>query len=223
MRKYLVLNILIFSVACYLGYELYVSATTSYLASAVKAGKQSVGGNARTAEAKSVKDAEHINTVNRNYQLIVQNDLFRQTRKEPEKDVQQGVQQVPPPRLIGTIITPKGSVAYFEAADARSQKAYRVKDIVSGFTLMEIDSSKVVLQRGEQKVVVDLTDVKKSDKRQDRRAGPVANSAPAVPMTTPLPGSQPAAPIVRQQPVQPPPPPSPLAPPPAYVPPRKGA
>ncbi|MDX9715695.1 MAG: hypothetical protein RBT37_09785 [Dissulfurispiraceae bacterium] len=217
MRKYYILNIVLFFLACYLGYELYLSATTPYLASAVKAEKQAVRDNVRTVGVKNAKDADHVNTVNRNYQLIVQNDLFRQTRKAPEKGVQPGDQQVLPPRLIGTINTPKGSVAYFEAADARSQKAYRVNDIVSGFTLMEIDLNKVVLQRGEQKVVLDLNDVKKIDKRQGRRTAPVLNSTPTVPMTTPLPGSQSAAPIVRPQPVQPPPPP-----PPADVPPRKG-
>ncbi len=129
------------------------------------------------------------------YTSIAEQNIFHPERKIPA--VTAAAAPLPKPEfvLFGTLITGDVSLAYVEdlkaPAKGKRQRALRKGEVISGFTLKEIDADKVVMTRGDEKIEVKITDKARS---RGAAAGPAQNG----PLFQPAPG-------IMQPPVQQPP------------------
>lgn len=104
------------------------------------------------------------------YMVIAEHNLFHPERMIPVPKV-----EAPPPpplpqpefMLYGTLVTDGLQIAYMEDKKTsgpqdrdRRQTALRLGDAMSGFVLKEVDKDQVVMQRGEEKLVVSLNQAK---------------------------------------------------------------
>jgi hypothetical protein len=131
------------------------------------------------------------------YVVIAEQNVFHPDRKIPEQKDQKQEAALPKPDFVldGTLITDDLKTAFMEDKKApvntpgrpNRQTALKVGDSLSGFTLMEIDKDKVVMQRGEEKMVVALEDQEKSKTRQSQQAAAIAppGSPSQLPQSTP--------------------------------------
>lgn len=132
------------------------------------------------------------------YIVISEENLFHPERRiPPEKK-----EEVPLPKpdfvLYGTLITDTVSLAYIEDLKAprnspgrgKRQIALKKGDTMSGFMLKEIDVDKIVMMRGEEKMIVPVSDTQ-------RAKTPAATA-------TPQPASIPQQPQMRTRTQRPP-------------------
>lgn len=125
------------------------------------------------------------------YAVIADQNLFHPERKIPIEKVEQ--QPLPKPEFVlyGTLITDELSIAYLEDLKApfttpgrgKRQRAIRTGDSMSGFTLKEIETDKIVMVRGEEKLIVAMID---SNHPKERKEAGTA-TAPKQPQATPAP------------------------------------
>ena len=131
------------------------------------------------------------------YTMISEKNLFHPERKIPPDNVVAVAAVIPkPPELVlyGTLISDNLNVAYVEDKKApystpgRGKRQTQLKkgDNISGYVLQDIEPNRIVLVKGEEKLVVLL--VSKDKKRAEETAKPVA--------TTSSPGSPPSSPAV---------------------------
>ena len=126
------------------------------------------------------------------YTMISEKNLFHPERKIPPDNIVITATVIPKPELIlyGTLISDNLSIAYVEDKKApystpgRGTRQTQLKkgDNVSGYVLQDIEANRIVLVKGEDKLVVMLTS--KEKKRAEETTKPVA--------TTSSPGSPPA-------------------------------
>jgi hypothetical protein len=98
------------------------------------------------------------------YMVIAEENLFHPERKIPPEKKEE--QPLPKPEFVlyGTLITDDMSLAYLEDLKAprnspgrgKRQVAMKKGDSMSGFTLKEIETDKIVMLRGEEKLVVPI-------------------------------------------------------------------
>ena len=158
------------------------------------------------------------------YTIISEENLFHPERIiPPEKKVEQ---ELPKPEFVlyGTMVSDDISLAFLEDLKAprntpgrgKRQVALKKGDMFSGFTLKEIDADKIVMVRGEEKIIVSVVDPQKP-KTREAPAPPVSQKPPgqlpqkASPAPV-LPQKQPLAPRPSVRPSQPAPPGPPLPP-----------
>lgn len=109
------------------------------------------------------------------YVVIAEQNLFHPDRKIPEKKVEKkpGPPEPKPDFVLdGTLMTGETKIAFMEdkkqpvntPGRPNRQTPLKIGESLSGYTLTEIDKDKVVMRKGDDKVVVDLTDPSK--KRQ---------------------------------------------------------
>jgi hypothetical protein len=100
------------------------------------------------------------------YMIIAEENLFHPERKiPPEKKEEQSLSK-PEFVLYGTLIADDLSLAYVEDLKAprstpgrgKRQTAMKEGDILSGFTLKEIEAEKIVMVRGEERIIVPIND-----------------------------------------------------------------
>jgi hypothetical protein len=141
------------------------------------------------------------------YMVIAEQNLFHPDRKIPVEKKE--AQQLPKPELIlfGTLITDGMSVAYVEdkknpktsPGRGKRQNVMKKGDAVSGFVLKEIEPDRIMLARGDETMVVHLSQGDKS--RTSEVPGAAVVSAKPVPgapasrpgVPTPAKPGQPAA------------------------------
>ncbi len=103
------------------------------------------------------------------YMIIAEENLFHPERKIPvEKKAEQ---PLPKPEFVlyGTLITDDIKLAYLEDLKAphstqgrgRRQTVLKIGDIMSGFTVKEIDTDKIVVVRGEERIEVNVIEPSK--------------------------------------------------------------
>jgi len=117
------------------------------------------------------------------YALISNQNLFHPERKTPPEKQAEKVIPKPDLFLYGTLITNDASFAFIEdkktpystAGRGKRQVTLKKGDSVSGYILSEIEANRIVLVKGEDKVVVTLDD------RQKRRTSEQAFALPAAP------------------------------------------
>jgi len=119
------------------------------------------------------------------YVVIAEQNLFHPERKIPPEKKE--AQQLPKPELIlyGTLITDGMSVAYVEDKKSpktspgrgKRQTVMKKGDAVSGFVLKEIENDRILLARGDETMVVHLS---QGDK-------PRTADVPGVPAAAPKP------------------------------------
>jgi len=131
------------------------------------------------------------------YVVIADENLFHPERRIPPEKKEEAALPKPEFILYGTLITPELKMAYMEDKKApvttpgrgKRQSAIKIGESLSGFTLKEVDPSKVILSRGEEIMTV-LLDDSRAPKSRDA-AGSPAGGPPQVPG---IPGaSQPAS------------------------------
>src|SRR4030043_553879 len=120
------------------------------------------------------------------YTMIAEDNLFHPERKIPVEKKDE--QPLPKPEFVlyGTLITDDLSLAYLEdlkvprstPGRGKRQTAMRKGDSMSGFTLKEIETEKVVMVRGEERIIVPITDP--SHLKERKESGAVA-TAPKLP------------------------------------------
>ncbi len=121
------------------------------------------------------------------YTSIAEQNIFHPERKIPA--VTAAAAPLPKPEfvLFGTLITGDVSLAYVEdlkaPAKGKRQRAMRKGEVISGFTLKEIDADKILMTRGDEKIEVKITDKARS-KSAATGIGPVQNG----PSFQPTPG-----------------------------------
>jgi hypothetical protein len=132
------------------------------------------------------------------YMLIAEQNLFHPDRKIPPEKKE--AQQLPRPELIlyGTLITDGMSVAYVEdkknpktsPGRGKRQNVMKKGDAVGGFVLKEIEADRIMLVRGEETMVVHLSQGDKSRTSEVPGAAPVAaKPVPGTPSPAPKPGA----------------------------------
>jgi hypothetical protein len=128
------------------------------------------------------------------YLLIAEENLFHPGRKiPPEKKAESPPLPKPDLILYGTLITDDTSIAYLEdmkvprntPGRGKRQLIMRKGDILSGFTLREIEVDKIVMVRGEEIMTVLMHESRKSKNRETPVAAPVMQPAPATPLPAP--------------------------------------
>lgn len=157
----------------------------------VKYGKPAMKKAAVDKKPREVKKMaqEEKNPSPADYMVVAEQNLFNPDRKIPEQKAEQKGAPRPKPNFVldGTVITNGMKIAFMEDKKApvntpgrpNRQTALRMGDSLSGFTLTEIHVDKVVMQRGEEKMVVTLENAEKDKSR--RHAEPAA----AAPGSTP--------------------------------------
>ena len=132
------------------------------------------------------------------YALISEQNLFHPERKIPPEKAEAKVIPKPEVILYGTLITTDVSVAYIEDKRApkttpgrgkrqiAAQKGYNV----GGYVLQQIDTDRIVLVKGEDKIVVRMEE---GEKRRDAEKTPMVG----------LPGAGPHGPSAAVSPVSP--------------------
>jgi hypothetical protein len=130
------------------------------------------------------------------YMVIAEQNLFHWERKIP---AEKKAEAPPPPKpellLYGTLLTDTLSLAYVEDVKTprntpgrgKRQTVLRKGDSISGFILKEIDTDKIIMERGEEKMTVYVLDPEKSKSRE--ASAPVVTQPPL-----PKQGTRPAAP-----------------------------
>jgi hypothetical protein len=123
------------------------------------------------------------------YTAVVDDNLFHPERRiPPEKKVEQPLPQ-PDFVLYGTMLSDNLSLAYLEDLKAprntpgrgKRQVALKKGDSMSGFILKEIETDKILMVRGEEKLIVAMNDPQKP---KSRAVAAVTNAATA-PAPTP--------------------------------------
>ncbi len=101
------------------------------------------------------------------YAVISEENLFHPERRiPPEKKAEEAPLPKPDFVLYGTLIADDIKLAYMEdlkaprstAGRGKRHTALRKGDTMSGFTLKEIETDKVVMARGEEKMIVPIID-----------------------------------------------------------------
>jgi biopolymer transport protein ExbD len=117
---------------------------------------------------------------------VAEKNLFHPERKIPAENKDEKV-AIPKPDLVlyGTLITDNLSIAYIEDRKAlystpgRGKRQTQLKkgDSISGYILREIEPNRIILVKGEEKLVVMLDD--KEKRRGGETAASSASKAPA--------------------------------------------
>ena len=140
------------------------------------------------------------------YMMIAEENLFHPERKIPVEKKEEQALAKPEFVLYGTLITDGISLAYLEDLKApystpgrgKRQTALRQGDTMSGFTLKEIEPGKIVMVRGEEKMMVYLND--SSHPKRKEVSAPVAPGAPRQSAPAPTRQQPPSASQSGQQP-----------------------
>jgi hypothetical protein len=159
-----------------------------------------------TVEQSGEKPALPQNFSPVDYAVISEQNLFHPERKiPPEKKDEKAI---PRPEVIfyGTLIMDDMSIAFVEDKKApystpgrgKRQMALKKGDTLNGYILREIEANRIVLVKGEDTIVVMLTDGEK----RIAGASPAPQAAPTLPSggapAAILPSSPPAAPSLPQ-------------------------
>jgi hypothetical protein len=131
------------------------------------------------------------------YALISEENLFHPERKIPVEKKEEAPLPKPDFVLFGTLITDDLKLAYLEdlkaprssAGRGKRQVALKKGDTMSGFTLKEIETDKIVMVRGEEKMIVPVNDPSHPKTREGQTA--VAQTLQPAPAN--LPGNVPPA------------------------------
>jgi len=153
LKRYFLINLTLSCLAIFLVFRLYeIWNTPIEEVSPPQKKTDSKKGNVESAEVK--KDIG-------SYQIIVQKDLFRPSRTEYKPDIAKAtLPPSPPPKLFGVLIMENNKIAILEEPSSKRRKNYHSGDTIGDFIVSEIEKDKVILLRGEEKVVVSLREIK---------------------------------------------------------------
>jgi len=124
------------------------------------------------------------------YALIAEENLFHPDRKIPVEKKDEKLLPKPDFVLYGTIITDDLSLAYLEDLKAprstpgrgKRQTTLKIGNTLSGFTLKEIETDKVAMVRGDERIIIPLND---PSHPKDRKESGITAVTPQQPMQAP--------------------------------------
>jgi len=123
------------------------------------------------------------------YMIVAEQNLFHPDRKIPPEKKEE--QPVPRPEFVlyGTLISEDISLAYLEDLKAprttpgrgKRQTSLKKGDTMSGYTLNDIEADKIVMAKGDDRIVVYVVD---KQNRKTRETSPlITQAAPRQPTT----------------------------------------
>lgn len=146
-------------------------------------------------EEEEVKETAVASPSMSDYLVVSEQNLFHPDRKIPPEKKE--AQQLPKPELIlyATLISEGMSVAYVEdkknpkttPGRGRRQTVMKKGDAVSGFVLKEIENDRIILARGDETMVVHLSQGDKP-RMSETPGAPGAGPKPVAPTPVTRPG-----------------------------------
>ena len=134
------------------------------------------------------------------YMVVAEQNIFHPERKIPPEAKDEKALPKPDIFLYGTLLTDNMRLAYIEdkkspqSTPGRGKRQTVVKqgDVISGFVLKSVETDRIVLMRGEEQMIVYLSDAKKQ--REVVTAPPPAGQRGGAPGATPFPAAPGSAP-----------------------------
>jgi len=134
------------------------------------------------------------------YMVVAEQNVFHPERKIPPEPKDEKALPRPEIFLYGTLLTDDMRLAYIEdkkspqSSPGRGKRQSVVKqgDMVSGFLLKSVETDRIVLVRGEDQMVVFLSDAQKP--RETGTSSRVAGTQPVAPAGTPTRATTPSSP-----------------------------
>jgi hypothetical protein len=154
-------------------------------------------GKAKVVEQSSASTENTQTTSPADYVVIGENNLFHPERKIPPEKKDEKALPKPELVLYGTVIGDGVSIAYVDDKKSpktspgrgKRQSAVRKGDVFGGFVLRDIEADRIILYRGEEVMVVRLTDAgKQREGSMTAVPGKPSTALPgasALPKTTP--------------------------------------
>ncbi len=155
-------------------------------------------------EAKEEKPSQAQSPPLSDYMVVAEQNIFHPERKNPPEAKDEKAQPRPEIFLYGTLLADNLRLAYIEDKKSpqttpgrgKRQTVAKQGDVIGGYVLKSVDADRIVLKRGEEQMVVYLTDAKKQREVFTPSVAPIAMPG------TPQQGVAPAA----STPLQPRPP-----------------
>ncbi len=159
IKNFNLLNILLLSVIVLSAqYSFFLSHTAKPFSTLPAVKKSFEAGENTPVEIQKPSPADYV--------IVSEENLFHPERKIPVEKKEE--QPLPKPDFVlyGILITDDMRIAYMEDLKAprntpgrgKRQTALRKGDTLSGFALKEIETDKVVMLRGEEKIVIPVSD-----------------------------------------------------------------
>ena len=150
----------------------------------------------KTAEEKKLETDTPTPPSPSDYLIIADENLFHPERKiPPEKKAEE--KPLPKPEFVvyGTVISDDASIAYLEDLKApvntsgRGKRQITLKkgDVLSGFTLKSVEADKIVMVRGEEKMVISVRNTSRT--KPSSKPSPQKAAAPVETKSAPSPES----------------------------------
>ena len=160
----------------------------------------------KVGEHKEEKAAQTQTSSFAEYTMIAEENLFHPERKIPVEKKEE--QPLPKPEFVlyGTLITDDISLAYLEDLKApystpgrgKRQTSLRKGDAMSGYTLKEVEVEKIVMVRGEDKMIIPLDDPSKRKNRETPAATPTVQKQQEATVASTKPQSGKSASVISQ-------------------------
>ncbi len=167
IRNYFLINLLLITIICFLGIELYKVIDRTVEIPTINSVEKYAEGKKKKDEKRRDKKSNYPS-----FNVIAKKDLFRPSRTAPLAVSAKAEKPLPKntPKLFGTIILNDLKTAILEDSDTKTTKNYQINDSISGYVVSEIHENKVVLLFNDEKVEIKLRDSKGiKPKRRSRR------------------------------------------------------
>ncbi len=163
-----------------------------------------------TSLASPEKPAPLQNPSPADYAVVSDQNLFHPERKIPPEKAEEKSIPRPDVVLYGTLITDDMSIAYVEdkktpystPGRGKRQIALKKGDHLGGYVLQQVEANRIVLVKGEDKIVVMLTEGEKRKGSETPTSPATSRTTPVAPMPyvfptqAPPPAIPPSAPVV---------------------------
>jgi hypothetical protein len=156
----------------------------------------------KTIDQKRTDPSEFFRPSSSDYIVVSEENLFHPERKIPPEKKEEPP-ELPKPDLVlyGTLVSDVARVAYVEDLKApqttpgrgKRQTVLKVGDTVSGFIVKEVDTDKIIMVRGETRMVVPVSAPRKRKTEETARV-PAQVRAPHAKL--PLPAPEPSGKIL---------------------------
>jgi len=154
-RNFLLINVVLFIVVCFLGVELYGT-----LKRRMDVPTEPPLRAEKTAAQVDEKGTQFVRP--KSFDIIASANLFNPSRTSSKEEEKVAITPPPKnqPKLFGTIITGDRKMAILEDPVTRERKTFGLNESVGGYIILEIAENKVVLSWSGEKVTVQLREDK---------------------------------------------------------------
>ena len=154
-RNFLVINVVLFIIACFLGAELYGT-----LNRPMEVPTESLVAAEKKAAQDNEKKSQFIRP--KSFDVIASANLFNPDRTSKKEEAKVVVTPPPKnqPKLFGTIIIGDRKLAILEDPGTRERKTFGLSESVGGYVITGISEDKVVLSWSGEEVTIRLREDK---------------------------------------------------------------